>query len=285
MRTKTLNAATIVVVGALLGGTLLGCASTPPYQGFTTDQLFEVGAAKFAEGDWDKAAEIFERMIFADPAAERLVEARMYLARSYFNKKDYLTAVAEFSRVVDRHPGHPMAAEASLGVCQAFVALSPHVQRDQGYTTQALNSCENTLADFSTSPVAGTAAELRDRMLEKLAEKIFVAGDFYFRRKIYNSAILYFDNVLEEYPRTSVAAQALLRLYQSYVMLEWDREAQEAKDRLLRDYPDSPAARSVRSESGGLREPAPGGGGPQSGDPARVLPVRQVVGSLAGGGR
>ncbi len=208
----------------------------------------------------------------------------MYLARAYFNKKDYLTSVAEFSRILDRHPGHPLAAEASLGVCQAFAALSPHIQRDQGYTVQALNSCENTLADFPASPVAGTARDLRERMREKLAEKVFIAGDFYFKRKIYNSAILYFDKVLEDYPRTGMAAQALLRLYQSYVLLEWDTEAQEARDRLLRDYPDSEAARSIRGD--GDPGPLPGSGdrGLPQGVPGKGTPSLGVPRTLPGGG-
>jgi len=45
----------------------------------------------------------------------------MYLSRSYYNRKDYLTAVSEFTRVLDRH---------------------------QAYTAQALIACENVVQDF-----------------------------------------------------------------------------------------------------------------------------------------
>ncbi len=267
MYTRHQTPVAALLAAALLAGLLTGCASTPPYQGLSSQELFDTGAREFEEEDWDEAVKVFERLIFADPTFDRLVEARMYVARAYFNRDEYLTAVAEFSRILDRHPGHPLAREASLGVCQAYAALSPHVQRDQTYTIQAYNACENTLADFPGTPVAAEARVLRDQMWEKMAEKEFIAGDFYFRRKMYNSAILYFDTVVERYPRTEAAARALLHLHRSYVGLGWNREAEEAKARLLREYPDSAAAREIGGEGvapsarGGGGEKSPGGGG------------------------
>lgn len=235
---------------ALLGG----CASTDPYQGLQPEELFTVGSAEFEAQEWDKAIRVFERLIFADPTFDRIVEARMYLARSYFNKGEYITSVSEFTRVLDRHPGHPLAPEASLGICQSFVAQSPHVQRDQTFTIQAWNACQNTMTDFRGTEVASTAEGLRDEMESQLAEKIFIAGDFYYRRKLYHSGIIYFNDLLSEYPRNEWASQALLRLFQSYKGLEWDSEAEEVKQRLLREFPESAAAKEIggeRAENGG----------------------------------
>ena len=145
------------------------------------------------------------------------------------------------------------------------MALSPHIQRDQGYTVQAFNACDNVVQDFGSSQVSVEAQELRDRMREKLARKTFVAGEFYFRRKIYDSGIIYFNDVLTDYPDTDAAAQALLRLFQSYTEVGWEREAEDARERLLREYPDSDAALEVRANGGGE-----GGGGDVSGDSGRA---------------
>jgi outer membrane protein assembly factor BamD len=238
------------VVAFLLGILLGGCASTSPYQGLNADQLFELGAQRFQDEEWGKAAEAFERLIFAEPAYSRVVEARMFMARAYYNRGDYITSVAEFTRILDRHPGHPLAPEASLGVCKSYAAQSPHVQRDQSATLYAWNSCVNTVSDFRNHPVAEEAAVLRDEMEAKLAEKIFLAGDFYFRRKLYHSGIIFFNDLLRQYPRSDWAARGLLRLYQSYAAMEWDIEAEEVKGRLLREFPDSDAAKEVGSDGG-----------------------------------
>ncbi|MBT8396383.1 MAG: outer membrane protein assembly factor BamD [Gemmatimonadetes bacterium] len=226
------------------------CASTSPFDGLEPDDLFEMGAREFEASEWDRATEAFERLIFTEPTYERLVEARMYLARAYYNKGEFITSVSEFTRVLDRHPGHELAPEASVGICQSYVAQAPHVQRDQTVTVQAWSACQNTLIDFRGTPVAAEAEALRDQMEDRLAEKIFTNGDFYFRRKLYHSGIIYFNDVLDQYPRNQWAAQALLRLHQSYLALEWGTEAEEARDRLIRDFPDSDAAREIGADGG-----------------------------------
>jgi outer membrane protein assembly factor BamD len=246
MYTAHSKAMAVCLLGILLGG----CASAPPYQGMSADQLFELGSQRFQDENWGKAAEVFERLVFSEPAFPRIVEARMYMARAYYNKGDYITAVAEFTRILDRHPGHPLAPEASLGVCKSYAAQSPHVQRDQSATLYAWNSCFNTVSDFRNHPVAEEAGVIRDEMEAKLAEKVFIAGDFYFRRKFYHSGIIFFNDLLRQYPRNEWAAKALLRLYQSYSAMDWDTEAEEVRGRLLREFPDSDAAREVRLEGG-----------------------------------
>ncbi len=239
-----------LIVGLFSLALLGGCATTSEYEGLEADQLFEAGAREFEGGEWDKAVEVFERLLFADPTYPRLVEARMYLARAYYNKGEFITSVSEFTRVMDRNPGHPLAPQASLGVCQSFVAQSPHVQRDQTFTIQAWNACQNTMTDFRGTEVAAEAEALRDEMEAKLAEKIFISGDFYYRRKLYHSGIVYFNDLLDQYPRGEWAPQALLRLFQSYSGLDWGTEAEEVRQRLLRDFPDSEAAKEIGAGGG-----------------------------------
>lgn len=245
-----------VVAGLFSLALLGGCASTSQYQDLQPDELFEAGAREFDAGDWDKAVEVFERLLFADPTYSRLVEARIYLARAYYNMGEFITSISEFTRVMDRNPGHALAPQASLGICQAYVAQSPHVQRDQTFTVQAWNACQNAMIDFRGTEVAAEAEALRDEMEAKLAAKIFVAGDFYYRRKLYHSGIIYFKDLLDQYPRSEWASQALLRLFQSYSSLDWDTEAEEARQSLLRDFPSSEAAKVIGAEgAAGLKGP------------------------------
>jgi outer membrane protein assembly factor BamD len=246
MSIRAFSAATIGFLLVLQGA----CSSAPPYQGLSTDQIFERGVAAFESGDWDESIRAFERLIFADPTYNRLAEARMHLAQSYFNKEEYITAIAEFTRILDRHPGHALAPEASLGICQSFAELSPIVERDQGYTLQAVTACENVVLDFGGQEVSLEAEDLRNQMVEKLATKEFNTGDHYYRRKYFDSGIIYFNRVLEEYPDSQIVARALLRLYQSYVEIGWETEAEETRDRLLAEFPESDAAKEIRANGG-----------------------------------
>ena len=69
---------------------------------------------------------------------------------------------------------------------------------------------------------------------------------------MWDPAIKYFDFVANLYPETSFAPRALLGLYYSQQAIGYDDLADEARERLLNQYPDSEAAAVVRTdESGG----------------------------------
>lgn len=240
MRTGRALAALIVVTWGLSG-----CASSSPFAGLTAGQLYDLGLAKYEEEDWSEAIRAFERLTLAFPTYDRIAEARIYLSRSFFEKEEYLSAASEYTRFLDRYPGHELAPQASLGTCLSYAELSPIPQRDQTYTHEAIDECLNVTTDYPGTPEAEQAMAVRAQMVEKLARKVWLGGDWYFRRKLYDSAIIYFQDVVETYPETDAAPEAWLRLYQSYEQIGYDDEAQQARDQLLQRYPDSQAARSL----------------------------------------
>jgi outer membrane protein assembly factor BamD len=83
------------------------------------------------------------------------------------------------------------------------------------------------------------------RIENQFAEKAYKTGVFYFRRKAFDSAIIYFKDVIANYPSASRAPDALLRLVDSYHAIGYTQELQETCAHLRRFYPD--AARQERS--------------------------------------
>lgn len=232
----------LLLVGALSAA---GCASTTPYQGMTIQEVYDAGIRSYENGEWDDAIEAFETVLFAAPNSEVAPEARYRMGRAFFEQGEYVSAASEFERLLERFPVHDRASDASLGVCRSYAQLSPIVQRDQTDTERAYQACSETVADFPGTEAAERAAEIRDRMWQKLAEKVFVGGEFYFDRQLYDSALIYYEEVVEEYPDTRVAPRALRRMYDAYRAIGYDEEAEETLDRLLQEYPDSEAAREL----------------------------------------
>ncbi|NJD18541.1 MAG: outer membrane protein assembly factor BamD [Gemmatimonadetes bacterium] len=237
---------------ALLALPLLGaCSSSNPYQGLDAPKLLSLGKDKFASRDWDDAIRALDRLILSFGDAQEVAEARLLMARAYSGKGDHLTARSEFQRFLDRFPGHTEAPAAALGICSSLVALSPSPQRDQNYTTEAITLCRNVVVDYVGTPQAEEAGRLAGEMRMKLAEKEFLSADFYFRRKLFDSAIIYYQFVVDLYGDTDWAPKALLGIYRSNKAIGYDDLANEAKERLLSQYPDSPAAAEVRANGAG----------------------------------
>lgn len=234
-----------VIHGLLVGLLGAACSSAPPYSGWTADQLYEHGQRAFDEGDWGEARRAFERLVLTFPRFDHAVDARYYLAQATYQDRDYLGAIVEFRRLVDVYPDHERAAGAWMGLCRANAALSPHTQRDQGYTRQAQRTCANVARDLGGTPVGDSAAAVANRMNDQLARRTYDDSFFYFRRKLFESAELGFLDVLCLYPTSASAPMAVERLVDTYEEWGYDEPLEEIRARLQHTCPGSPEAASL----------------------------------------
>lgn len=209
------------------------------------DQLFARGAAELKARHWDSAIEAFDRLTLQYPSFARVQEARLDLAEAYLGKGEAVTAAGEFDRLATDFPLGAFADDARYGVCRAYEKLSPAVQLDQQYTQSAIDHCNSLVAYYPNSPFVAPAREVVQRLTEKLAEKGVLAGEFYLKRHAFDSSLIYFEDVLRQYPTTNAAAQALLGMVRAYDALGYKEDAQSARDRLMREYPSSQAAKIV----------------------------------------
>ena len=217
----------------------------PPIDTLTPDQLVDRGMAELANRKWTDAITTFERFVVAFPTHPRMQEVRFRLSEGYFGKKEYITAANEFARLATDYPAGPYADDARFKVCESYERLSPKAPLDQQYTRAAIDHCQSLEAYYPTSEFVPRARQISTDLLNKLGEKQFRAAEFYFKRGAVDSAILYYETTLREYPTTTAAPKALLRLYEAYTNLGYRDEATTARDRLLRDYPESAEAKSL----------------------------------------
>ncbi|HEV8263396.1 MAG TPA: outer membrane protein assembly factor BamD, partial [Gemmatimonadales bacterium] len=100
---------------------------------------------------------------------------------------------------------------------------------------------------------AAARARLHVRHLqEQFADKSYKNGMFYLRRKAYDSAIIYFKDVIASYPDAQRVPDALLRLVDSYRAIGYKEELQETCAHLRRFYPQaSGIARSCPANTTG----------------------------------
>jgi outer membrane protein assembly factor BamD len=233
---------------ALIALVTAGCGGADPYQGLDAETLFRTAQMEHDEGEYDNAIDALERLIISFQGSERVPEARYLLAESYLAKEEHITARAEYQRFLDRYVGHELSVAAALGMCRSLAEMAPHPQRDQTFTVEAITVCGNVIVDYAGTPESLEAAEIRESLRETMAQKEFLNAGHYFRRKQFDPAIKYYEFVIDLYPESVYAPQALLGLYRSNEEIGYDDLAEEAKARLLREYPDSDAAAELLAE-------------------------------------
>jgi outer membrane protein assembly factor BamD len=229
---------------------LIACSSSPnPYRGLDADALFARAVAEAENRKWDNAVEAFEQFMFNFPTHAKVQEARYRLGEVYFNKKDYILAATEFARLADDFPTGEYGDDARFRVCESYARLSPRPQLDQEYSRSAIGHCRYLVASYPESEYAARADSIMRVMTNKLAEKAHQAGELYMRQNAIDSAILTFTNLLGQYPDAAIVPRTLLRLYKAYEKIGYNEEARETRDRLLKDFPDSPEAREIKGSA------------------------------------
>jgi outer membrane protein assembly factor BamD len=216
----------------------------------------------FHRGDFRRAQVILQRMTFdLDPGRPELAQIRYYLAECSFQEGDYVQAASDFRKVSDEFSTTEYAPLALLRAGDANLRLWRRPELDPSYGETALAIYQELAGRFPDSDAAARA-RIHVRHLEnQFAEKTYKTGIFYLRRKAFDSAIIYFKDVIANYPNSARAPDALLRLVDSYRAIRYTQELQETCEHLRRYYPkangidqtcppagtDSPAARPASS--------------------------------------
>ncbi|MBT8462853.1 MAG: outer membrane protein assembly factor BamD [Gemmatimonadetes bacterium] len=231
-------------------GLLAGCAPAMPPEGTPPRGRFDWAVDRYESGKYNDAIRGFRDHLIREPLHPTADSSRLLLAESYLATDQELLAANEFRQLATSRPNSPMADDAQLGVCRSYWAVSPDLPRDQEFTGKAIEECTRLLEFFPRSPLVGEARELIAQARQKMAAKELRVGKYYFDRTFFESAIIYFENILQTYPEADVIPETLLVLHASYFRVGFRAEADLVRQRLLELYPDTPQAQQLLEAEG-----------------------------------
>jgi outer membrane protein assembly factor BamD len=142
-------------------------------------------------------------------------------------------------------PDDTLADDAMLAEATEYAKLWRKPALDAQYGHTALATYRSMLELYPDSPLAPKAQQGAQQMLEWLATKDYLTGVHYVRRKAPDSAILYFKDVIKNYPETAQARNAYLRLVEVYRSINYRDDARDACSTLYQKYPGDREVRSV----------------------------------------
>ena len=149
----------------------------------------------------DSAMTYFQRVATEFPQSDFAVFSQFTVGDFYYNKKDYLPAVAAYEKVVQRYPGHELAAKAAdlieeIGEIESYLAYEKAmVYFDDEDWPKAIEELEKVLEKYSKNSVAvGTLVNI---------------GSAYEQLGKYQKALEYFDRVVTEYQTNTAESEAI----------------------------------------------------------------------------
>lgn len=232
----------VVILCAALGATA-GCGRRAPRSAAPTldpSVNLERAMQDFRRGNFRKAQMTLQRLTFEfGPGQPELAQVRYYLAECAFQLGEFIQAAADFRRVADDFSTSEYAPTALLRAGDANLRLWRRPELDPSYGETALALYQELAGRYPESEAAGRARPHVRRLENQFAEKAYKTGVFYMRRKAFDSAIIYFKDVIANYPSASRAPDALLKLVDSYQAIGYTQELQETCAHLRRYYPNA----------------------------------------------
>jgi len=224
---------------ALLLAAPLACK--PPFNPKTypsADKLYQAALAEYKARRYDNAAKAFEQLTLDLSARDpRLPLAYYYLAQSQSRNGEYLLAAGTYNRLIDAFPQDSLVDDAFYLSGLAYEHEWRQPQLDQTYGKNAQTAFESLVGSFPDSKYAPLGKKELDKLDEWFARKDYDTGYLYLKRKAFDSAIIYFKDVIKLHPNAKTTREAYLRLHEAYQAIRYVEDARELCDVMRKTYP------------------------------------------------
>lgn len=234
---------------ALLMFVCISCSRGFYAASFTTmDSLYAGAMKEYNNKNFDNAVKAFERLTHdLDPRDSRLPISYYYLGKSQARMRDHLLAATSFTRVSESFPQDTLADDALYESGVAYEQLWRKPELDAQYGDNAINAYRLLLELYPQSPLVPRAQRELSKLDEWFATKDYNTGYHYLKRKAYDSAIIYFKDVLRLHPDAKKTRDAYLRLHEAYRAISYKDDAAELCTAMRTRYPND---REVRGACG-----------------------------------
>jgi outer membrane protein assembly factor BamD len=206
-----------------------------------------------------KAQMAFQRLIYSFPGQTYIDTAQFYLGMSFYKMKNYPEAIAEFRRLLTAYPTSDFADDAQYHVAMCYYVESPSYYHDQSDTYDAIDEFSRFLTVYPRSSLKSDAQEKLSELYDKLAKKLYKSGELYLKMNDYEPALLYFEQVRDNYPNTEWAKYAFYNSGEAMRKQGRISDALETFQNFVLAFPDHKLSVEARKKIEKLQSIASGG--------------------------
>ena len=201
---KIVNSILLITLSFLL----FNCAGKKPETFEDANIYFVKAEQQFEKGKWLKSIDNYRLYILNNPGGEMADDSQFKIGECYYNRKEFLLAIAEYNQLVERYKYSELSVDGYFKIAMSYYELSPKYQREQTNTNKALRQLQEFIDAFPGTNNAKIAQEKIGELRTKLGRKLYENGVIYRKLSQWDSAILYYDDMLSKYYDTEYAIYA-----------------------------------------------------------------------------
>jgi outer membrane assembly lipoprotein YfiO len=200
--------------------------------------LFKAAMDEYNAKHFDNSAKAFDLLSTELPARDpRLPVIFFYLGKSQEKNGERLLAAKSFSRIYEQFPDDTLADDGLYHSGLAYQAMWRKPVLDAEYGQSAQTQFQTLEALYPTSSLVPLATRQLAILDDWFAIKDYETGTHYLKRKAYDSAIIYYKDVIRLHPNAPKTRDAYLRLREAYLAINYKDDARDLCDSMRKAYP------------------------------------------------
>lgn len=156
----------------------------------------------------ERVVEIYRKVVENAPFGKLADEALFRMGQVLKDAERYDEAVPAFQKILDEYPSSQYTEKARYEVAYCAYKASLKPAYDQEATDKAIKAFSEFTAENKDNELSKQADKTIQRLKDKAAEKSVLTAQFYEKIQKKESAIVYYQDVLDRYPDSSFAALA-----------------------------------------------------------------------------
>ena len=171
------------------------------------------------EEKYSRAIEELEYILISDPLSEHASDAQYYLSESYFYNGNYHQAIIEYEKYLSRRDlSYEFANKSQFMLCKCYYNASLEFNRDQSNTLRAIEKLQFFIEKKSMDEYIIQIEQMILELRTKLAKKDFYTAKLYIRLDELDAAVIYFNNIINDYYDTQFVNDSLINIALIYLI-------------------------------------------------------------------
>jgi outer membrane protein assembly factor BamD len=206
----------------------------------TAEELAMAGMDYYAEGEYKKAVDHFQRLKDIYPFSKYAMLAELKLGDAHYRLEQYDDAIFAYEEFEKLHPRNEAIPYVIYQIGRCYFDRVTTSDRDPNTARKALEAFQRLIKQYPRDPYARSAADHVVACHKSLSGHTFGIGVFYYKSKHYKAALSRFRSVVTEYPDVGYHQPALEYIVRSEKKLAEEKVPdKDAPDAPARDEPGS----------------------------------------------
>lgn len=241
---KTLRV--IVILAAL--GTLVSCASSEKNSN-TPEGAFAIAEEYDKSERYEEAIRRYTEVKNKFPYSNFATKSELAIADVYYKQESFAEAQVSYQMFKELHPTVPNSDYVQFRIGMSYYNQLPStIDRDLTLANDTILNLSDLIKKYPNSEFVTEAKEKRTAAIRMLAEKEEYIADFYFKRKIFDSALGRYEGLYNNYRGLGFDAKALSRATISAQKIGDTAKAKKYEAVLARDFPGSRELKDAEKE-------------------------------------